>query len=140
MNEERRRILAMLAEHKITTQEAEALLDAMAPGASAVSSTALAPGAMPKYLRVLVEDHENGHTGKVNVRVPFNLIRAGVRLAALIPAAAHGPVNKALKEHGIDFDISKLKPEELEDLVQHLTELTVDVEGAHGEKVRVFCE
>ena len=74
------------------------------------------------------------------MRVPFNLIRAGVRLAALLPAAAHGPINRALKENGIDIDVSKLKPEDFEDLVQHLTELTVDVEGAQGEKVRVFCE
>ena len=140
MNEERRRILTMLAQNKISADEAEALLDAMSPGASAVSSGALVPEAQPKYLRVLVEGHEEGHSGKVNVRVPFNLIRAGVRLAALIPAAAHGPVNKALAEQGIEFDVSKLKPEELEGLVQHLSELSVDVEGAHGEKVRVFCE
>lgn len=139
MNEERRRILTMLAEHKITAEEAEALLDAMTPGAPVVSTGAIAT-ADPKYLRVLVEGHEDGHTGKVNVRVPFNLIRAGVRLAALIPAAAHGPVNKALKAQGIEVDVSKLKPEDLEGLVQHLTELSVDVEGAHGEKVRVFCE
>jgi hypothetical protein len=74
------------------------------------------------------------------VRVPLQLIRAGVRLAALIPAAAHGPVNKALQERGIDIDVSKLKPEDFENLVQHLRDLTVDVEGKSGEKVRVFCE
>lgn len=140
MNEERRRILGMLAEKKISADEAEALLDAMSPGTPAVSSAGLAPGAQVKYLRVLVEGHEEGHTGKVNVRVPFNLIRAGVRLAALIPAAAHGPVNKALAEQGIDFDVSKLKAEDLEGLVEHLTELSVDVDGPHGEKVRVYCE
>ena len=38
----------------------------------------------PKYLRVLVDSHEGQHGGKVNVRVPFNLIRAGVRLATAI--------------------------------------------------------
>jgi hypothetical protein len=140
MNEERRRILNMLAEGKISADEAEQLLDAMTRGAPAVSTGAIAAGAAPKYLRVLVEGHEEGHGGKVNVRVPFNLIRAGVKLAALIPAAAHGPVNKALKEQGIDFDVSKLKPEDLDDLVQHLTDLSVDVEGGRGEKVRVFCE
>jgi hypothetical protein len=85
---------------------------------------------------VLVEGDED----KVNVRVPFQLIRAGMRLAALIPAAAHGPVNRALQEHGIDVDISKLKPEDLEDLVEHLRDLAVDVENTRGEKVRVFCE
>jgi hypothetical protein len=137
MNEERKRILNMLAENKITAQEAEALLDAMSPPpATGAAKGGGAPGADPRYLRVLVEGDED----KVNVRVPLQLIRAGVRLAALIPAAAHGPVNKALQERGIDIDVSKLKLEDLESLVQHLRDLTVDVEGARGEKVRVFCE
>jgi hypothetical protein len=138
MNEERRRILGMLTENKISMQEAEALLDAMSHGKSVPSTGA--GTAEPKFLRVLVDGHDDGHTGKVNVRVPFNLIRAGVRLAALIPVAAHGPINKALHQQGIELDVSKLKPEDFEDLVQHLRDLTVDVEGAHGEKVRVFCE
>jgi hypothetical protein len=131
----------MLARNKITVQEAEALLDTMSPlPATGTTDGGGAPGAEPKYLRVLVEGDEDGHTGKVNVRVPFQLIRAGVRLAALIPATAHGPVNRALQERGIDIDVSKLKPEDVENLVQHLRDLTVDVEGTRGEKVRVFCE
>jgi hypothetical protein len=85
---------------------------------------------------VVVEGDED----KLNVRLPLQLIRAGMRLAALIPATAHGPVNKALEEHGIDIDISKLKPEDVENLVQHLRDLTVDAESTRGEKVRVFCE
>jgi hypothetical protein len=76
----------------------------------------------------------------VNLRVPFTLIRAGMRLAALLPAAAHEPINRALRENHVDIDISKIKPENLEDLVTHLRELSVDVESAKGEKVRIFCE
>jgi hypothetical protein len=96
----------------------------------------------PKFLRVLVEEGYQDDTGagKVNVRVPFTLIRAGIRLAALLPVAVHEPINRALRENGVDIDISKIKPENLEDLVVHLRELVVDVEGAHGEKVRIFCE
>lgn len=139
MSEERRRILAMLAEQKISAQEADALLDALGSRSDA-AALGRSEVSTPKYLRVLVEGHEEGHTGKVNVRVPFDLIRAGVRLAALIPAAAHGPINKALKDQGIDFDVSKLKADDLQDLVHHLSELSVDVDGAHGEKVRVYCE
>jgi hypothetical protein len=141
MNEERKRILNMLAANKITAQEAEDLLDAMSPPpATGAKDGGGGASADPKYLRVLVEDDQDGQTGKVNVRVPFQLIRAGVRLAALIPAAAHGPVNNALAARGIDIDVSKLKPEDFENLIEHLRDLTVDVEGARGEKVRVFCE
>jgi SHOCT-like protein len=143
MTEEKRRILNMLAEGKIKADEAEALLDALS--SKALANTPAQPAADtagdPKYLRVLVEGHDEEHGGdKVNLRVPFTLIRAGVRLAALLPAVAHGAINRALRENDVDIDISKIKPENLEDLVTHLRELTVDVAGGNGEKVRIFCE
>jgi hypothetical protein len=149
LTEERRRILNFLAEGKLNAGEAESLLDALATSpvapTAASGSTELAL-ADPKYLRVLVEGYDDaehprgGASGKVNVRVPFTLLRAGMRLAALLPATAHEPINRALRENGVDVDISKIKPENLEDLVTHLRELAVDVDGANGEKVRVFCE
>jgi hypothetical protein len=142
VNIERRQILTMLGEGKITAQEADALLDAVAAQSTPELAALPAPAAakaFPKYLRVLVEGHENGKQSKVNVRVPMDLIRAGMRLAALLPAVAYEPVNRALKENGIDLDVSKIKPENLEDLVAHLQELSVDVDDG-DEKVRVFCE
>jgi hypothetical protein len=87
----------------------------------------------------LVEGQDEGKPNKVNVRVPLELIRAGMRLAALLPGVAHGPVNRALKENGVDVDISKLRPEDLEGLVAHLQELVIDVDDG-ADKVRVFCE
>jgi hypothetical protein len=142
VNEERRRILNMLSEGKITAEDADNLLDVLQeqqPRAAAAGLTTAAPAAAPKYLRVLVEGQDAGHNNKVNVRVPLDLIRAGMRLAALLPAVAYEPVNRALKENGLDLDVSKIKPENLEELVAHLQELSVDVEGG-GDKVRVFCE
>ncbi len=144
LTEERRRILNLLGEGKIDAIEAEKLLDALANKPATVRAderTELAPPD-PKFLRVLVEGYQDdaSSAGKVNVRVPFTLIRAGIRLAALLPVAVHEPINRALREQGVDIDISKIKPENLADLVTHLRELAVDVEGVHGEKVRVFCE
>ncbi len=98
-------------------------------------------GSPQKYLRVLVEEGKNENAAKVNVRIPLALIRAGVRLAALLPHGVYDQVNKALKENaGVDFDVSQLKPEDFDELVLHLNELSVDVEGNRGEKARVFCE
>jgi hypothetical protein len=145
MKEERRQILNMLGEGKISAQEADALLDALAASAGAAGelprlpAAANTPASGPKYLRVLVDGSQGGKENKVNVRVPLDLIRAGMRLAALLPAVAYEPVNRALKENGLDLDVSKIKPENLEDLVAHLRELSVDVDS-DGEKVRVFCE
>jgi hypothetical protein len=141
VNEERRRILNMLREGKISAEDADNLLDVLQEQqpAAAVRLAPPSAAAAPKYLRVLVEGQEAGHNNKVNVRVPLDLIRAGMRLAALLPAVAYEPVNRALKQNGLDLDVSKIKPENLEELVAHLQELSVDVEGG-GDKVRVFCE
>jgi hypothetical protein len=141
MLEERRRILNMLAEGKISAADADGLLEAMADNKTLppVTDVKLAAPKSPKYLRVQAESHD-GENSKVNIRVPFNLIRAGARLTALLPIGLHDPINKALKENGVDFDISKLKSENLEELVDHLAELTVDVDDGKGEKVRIYCE
>jgi hypothetical protein len=139
MLEERRRILNMLAEGKISAADADGLLTAMADTPPPVTEVLPAAPRSPKYLRVQVEEHD-GDNSKVNIRVPFNLIRAGIRLTALLPTGLHDPINKALKENGVDIDISKVKPENLEELVEHLAELTVNVDGGKGEKVRIYCE
>ena len=155
MNENRRQILEMLAAGKITAEEAERLLTAVEPDAGVPvgeykGSVAGASGAnvktRAKYLRVLVEADESmtGMKGQttVNVRVPMQLLRAGVRLASLIPAQAHEHLDEALSRHGIPLTLSQIKPENLEELVDHLEDLTVDVDGkeGNGTKVRVFCE
>ncbi|HLY04396.1 MAG TPA: hypothetical protein VKR31_01500 [Rhizomicrobium sp.] len=143
MNEHRRKILDMLAEGKISADEAERLLAALDRIPPAVSTTAAArPN--PKYLRVVVDTDEGlvgDTTTKVNIRVPLQLLRAGVRLAGLIPMEARGHVNDALREKGIAFDISQLKPENLEALIAQINDLSVDIDHAKGQaKVKVFCE
>jgi len=145
MNENRKRILEMLAAGQINTDDAERLLAALekepspaAPG----GDTAAHPKAWPKYLRVVVESQESHHgqgPSKVNVRVPFQLLRAGVKLTSVIPPHARMKVNDALHQQGIDLDLSELKPENLEELIYQLKELTVDIDD-ESNKVRVFCE
>lgn len=158
MNENRRQILEMLATGKITADEAERLLSALdpdGPGQTKGNASTATPGnaarsgwanGRPKYLRVLVEADESMTGGKglttVNVRVPMQLLRAGVRLAALIPQQAHNQLDQAFSNHGFPLTLSQIKPENLEELIDHLEDLTVDVDGKDGNstKVRVFCE
>jgi hypothetical protein len=140
MNEQRKDILDMLAAGKITAEEAEQLIAALERD---LPPTALGfdarPKARAKYLRVLVDSQEGGETGRVNVRVPLQLLRAGVKLVALIPPQALERANSELHKSGVPFDLTQLKPEQLETLVEHLDEMTVEVDQADA-KVRVFCE
>lgn len=142
MTTERRQILDMLAEGKISAEEAERLLAALGGGEAGPDETGAAPssGTRPKYIRVLVDtvDPQEG-PGKVNIRIPIMLLRAGVKLTSLIPAQARDQMNQAMREHGVEFDVNQLRPEDLEELIDHLNELTVDVDQPDA-KVKVFCE
>ncbi|MDL2226012.1 hypothetical protein LJC20_07490 [Eubacteriales bacterium OttesenSCG-928-M02] len=95
MKEERKMILEMVKEGTISIEEAERLLQAAEKGAevglnstlSTVPATS-APvsqsgGLRPKRLTVLVT--ENGKN-KVNVKVPFSLVRAGLKFGKSIGA------------------------------------------------------
>jgi SHOCT-like domain len=141
MNEERRKILDMVAQGKITAEEAEKLLDAVgapASGAGAMETDAAGHRAW-RYLRVQVEPGPASESrDRVNIRVPFKLIRAGLKFAAFIPREAQGKVSQALKEKGMDIDLARITPKDLEDIVANLDDMTVEVDGK--DKVRIFCE
>ena len=141
MNEDRKRVLAMLGDGKITAEEAERLLDAMGQGPRPALGGASVPksNGAPKYFRVEVNANEPDGPTKVNVRIPMQLLRAGVRLSALIPPRARDEVNAAMAREGIPFDINQLKPENLDDLIEHLGDFNVDVDSGDA-KVRVYCE
>jgi hypothetical protein len=139
MNEARMKILEMLSKGKISVEEASALLEKVivreqAPETEPVTeengSVPVRKG-VPKYLRVVVDSSDGD---KVNVRVPLSLIRTGLKLSSLMPADAA----EAVSERGID--LSALKDLDGEELVEALRELTVDVDSADGDKVRVFTE
>lgn len=140
MNEQRKDILEMLAQGKITPEEAEQLIAALERDLPpAAASSEARPKGRPKYLRLMVDTNENGEPGRVNARVPLQLLRAGVRLAALIPPQALAQVNTKLSQSGVPVDLTQLKPEQLEDLIEHLDEMTLDIDQPDA-KVRVFCE
>jgi hypothetical protein len=145
MNNERRRVLDLLAGGKITTEEADQLLGAMGaaiatrpegPVSSAPQNVHVnaANKPRPKYLRIQVEDHNN----RVNIRVPLSLLRAGMRLASLIPAQALTKAQEAMNQKGITIDLSNIKPAMLEELIDQLADFAINVDGES--RVQIFCE
>ncbi|MDI1460632.1 hypothetical protein QEZ54_06625 [Catellatospora sp. KI3] len=140
MNEDRKSILSLLAEGKITADEAERLITALERGRPAAAPSAeTLPKGKAKYLRVMVDAREDGEPSRVNVRVPLQLLRAGVKLAALLPPPALNRANAELAKSGWPIDLTQLKPEQLEELIDHLHDVTVEVDDPAG-TVRVFCE
>lgn len=137
MNEARMKILEMLSKGKITVEEASALLEKVIVREQepeeipAGQDESPVRKGTPRYLRVVVDSSDGD---KVNVRVPMSLIRTGLKLSSLMPAEAAS----AVQEKGIDLSV--LKDLDGEELVEALRELTVDVDSADGDKVRVFTE
>jgi hypothetical protein len=141
MNEQRRQILQMLAEGKITADEAERLIDALERQQPESPPAATSrPKPRPKYLRVVVTDDSDGDgPTRINIRVPLQLLRAGVRLASLIPPQALAKVNEGLSRSGVPIDFTELKPQHIEELIEQLDDVIVDIDEPDS-KVQVFCE
>jgi hypothetical protein len=147
MADNKKKVLEMLAQNKISTDEAYRLLSALESEGSTSEGTAKSGTAekmKSKYLRVcILSGSEREHGGKgdrVNVRVPMTLIRSGMKFTSLLPPEARDKVTGALHEKGIDFDMRNLKPEDMDELLEALSELEVDVAGSDGETVKVFVE
>jgi len=147
MDENKKKILEMLAENKISTDEAYRLLSALGTKGSTSEGTAKSGTAAKmksKYLRVCIlsgPEHEHGDKAdRVNVRVPMTLIRAGMKFTSLLPPEARDKVTGALREKGIDFDMRNLKPEDMDELIEALSELEVDVVSGDGDTVKVYVE
>jgi len=142
MSTNQRKILDMLSEGKLTVEEAEKLLLALEDEEKTAGKNVSGvdgEGQSSKYLRVVVTPGpESSQQEKVNIRVPLKLIRAGLKWAAFVPQDARSKVNQAMKEKGIEKDIFSIKPDDIEELISHLDDLQVDVEGK--ESVRIFCE
>lgn len=136
MYEERRRILSMLAEGKVTTEEAEELLDALG---GAESTGSAPPPARSKEARFMYVKVESTGGDNVDVKVPLGLIRAGVKLTSLIPPQAMSHINEKMSEHGMQLDINNLRQEDLEELVESLTQMEVNVKSKEGDDIRVHC-
>ena len=145
MNDNRMRVLDMLADGKITADEAARLLSLVEERGGRPSSPEAREQTRPaaKYLRVVVEPGPNapgdGGDERINVRVPMALIRAGMKLAVLVPPEAATGINEALRRKGVNLDVTNLKTDDIEQLIEALRDLEVDVETPE-QRVRIYVE
>jgi hypothetical protein len=142
MSDERKRILQMLAEGKISADEAERLLAALGERASAETDApeAVTVTRKPKFLHVKVQAEPGGnHRHKnVDIKVPIMLLKAGMKLGTLLPEDARAQLNTHLSEHGLNLDLSQLDSEKIDILIQALTESSIDID-ADDAQVKIFC-
>ncbi|MFP6568330.1 MAG: hypothetical protein VB961_13740, partial [Dehalococcoidia bacterium] len=85
MNENRRQVLDMLSEGKITVDEAERLLllvDKESSDSQRPEPETRNPSVTPRYIRIVVQPESEGDgddsPNLVNIRVPMAMLRAGM--------------------------------------------------------------
>ena len=137
MNENSRRVLEMLSEGKVSVAEAERLLSLVDEEPETITVVQpTPPTGAARYLRVTIDSDEDEH---IDVRVPLALIKAGVKLHTLLPEKATKKIKKKMKKNDIDVDIHNLRTEDLEQLIDALSEIEVNIQDG-DDKVRVYCE
>ena len=146
MNDNRRQVLDMLADGKITVDEAERLLllvDRESSASQRPKPEARSQSTTPRYVRIVVQPEDNGDgddsSNLVNIRVPMSMLRAGMQLPALLPEMAALGINQALREKGIDIDVARLKAQDIERLLEALQEFEVDVHTG-DQRVLIYVE
>ena len=166
MSDETRRVLDLLAQGKITVDEADRLLAAIGPvstGSAATGAAAAGHGAAtgeapsPKYLRVTVTKtrswpgddgaharrawmwpgYMGGRSREVTIRVPVALVRNGMRLGAMLPGLTGEGLQARLRERGVDVDLSKIDAETIDQLVREFGEMNIDIDSGRGGKAQV---
>ena len=120
MDEERIRILHMVSEGKVTAEEGAKLLEALHDSASPPAPSPKTPN----WFHVRVSDLATGKN-KVNVNLPFSLVRAGIKVGAHLTPELHDvdweEVVSAIQE-GVPGRIVEVEDEE------------------DGEKVEIYVE
>ena len=140
MNEEKLKVLNMIAEAKISAEEGAKLLDALDKKDAKQSEPVVQNKEKGNinYLFVDISPKTDANKEKVHVKVPLALVRAGVNIASMLPVDVQDKVNSAMDEKGMKFDLSSIKPENIEELIQALEEMEVNIDS-DDHTVRVYC-
>jgi class 3 adenylate cyclase len=76
---------------------------------------------------------------KVNIRIPLQVLRAGMKLGTVLPSHAREKINDALREKGLDVDLFSLNRDDLDEMLRSIGDLSIDVDR-EDRTVRIFYE
>ncbi|MBN1921843.1 MAG: hypothetical protein JW892_11395 [Anaerolineae bacterium] len=124
LEEERLRILQMVAEGKVTAEDAARLLQALSSGAEVEPPSA----PQPRVLRVKVTDSDSGAV-RVNLTMPLNFVRAALRRGG-----QHAP---DINVGGVNLDADELESLLTSGMQGHIIDV---MDEEDGERVEVFVE
>ena len=132
MSEEKRKILNMVAEGKLTPEEADRLLDALKNAQG-----------KKRFFKVRVYDKNNREKPSVKINIPI----AVLKLASKIGAAFKGVMPEGMKVnlHGKEITLDEFTPEMIDGIIDSLGDddkfiLAEVTDEEKGEYVEVYIE
>jgi hypothetical protein len=132
VSEEKRKILNMVAEGKLTPEEADRLLDALKDARG-----------RRRFFKIRVYDKNNREKPKVKVNIPI----AVLKLASKIGAAFKGMMPEGMKVnlHGKEIALDEFTPEMIDGIIDSLGDeekfvLAEVTDEEDGEYVEVYIE
>jgi hypothetical protein len=140
----------MLAQGKVTVDEADRLLKALG-GAQAKAETTASDesrSAKPSWFRINIHKPANDQrqAKDVNIRVPVSVMKGGMRLGAIIGSFAGERAARRMRERGIDLDLSaingdlsRLNGPEFEQFLKSLDDVCFEIDDGKSQ-VRITCE
>ena len=106
MSEERKKILKMVAEGKITADEADRLLGALRES-----------DVRGRFLKVRVVDEERNRT-KARIDIPIGVVKAALKIGTLFKGVL--PEGQTVKVQGRDISLDNVTPEMIETIIAEL--------------------
>ncbi len=132
-----REILDKLAAGEMDAEEAERRLGGL-PEVVDQPSGDDEPKDASKYLRIIVEGADAGEP-MLNLRVPMNIVRAGVKLGAMLPEPTREKMSEKLRAKGIFVDPFELAATDMDTFIETLSGLEIEAEGRRA-TLRVFVD
>ena len=145
-----RRILDLLAQGKITVDDADRLIKALGD-AQAQADDAMPEGSerpKPSWFRINIHKPANEHrqAKDMTIRVPVSVMRGGMRLGAIIGSFAGEKAARRMRERGIDLDLSKINGDlsnlngpEFDQFLKSLDDVNIEIDDGKSQ-VRITCE
>jgi len=131
MSEERKKILKMIAEGKITPEEGDRLLGALRE-----------TDGRSRFMKVRVTDIERNRT-KARIDIPIGVIKAALKLGTLFKGVI--PEGQKINIQGKEISLDGITPEMIESIITELGEggkfTLADIhDDEKGEHVEVYIE
>jgi hypothetical protein len=140
MSADSRRILELLAEGKITVDEAAKLLSALRSDETATGAPATAAERpAPQYLHIVAGAKTADAQEHLRIKIPLSLLRAGAKLRAFVPPEAREEITEKLRAKGLEVDPFDMTGAEIDDFLRALADFELEAGDEEG-RLRLYVE